>query len=360
MAFVTNSHYGNSTTVDSVSSLPQADLISDTFRRIYVIVNFNTLSLVINFLGTIGNFINIVVFARQGFSDSVNVSLFGLAVSDFLGLVSLQWFNICSNELFAASDIPFDSIEVQYLTSGWPHVAFARTTAWITAFITFERCLCVTMPLKVKVIITPRRCAYVIVVIFVTVIASIVPIYFSTFFAWKFYPDRNRTLLGIAFVENRVEIESIAIPINGSVIPWSAFIVVIVCTSVLVYSLNSKTKWRNKATFGVTNLSETENANSTKSTAGASVRDRRVVKMVVLISIIFITSFMPFTVCFMWSAIEPEFSVVGRFQNTFWVAVGVALIMETINSSVNLILYYRMSSRYRETFRQLFRLKSVE
>lgn len=58
--------------------------------------------------------------------------------------------NVCYNPAFDTLDLGTDPVEFQYLTGAWPHVAFTRVTSWITAFITLERCLCITMPLKVR------------------------------------------------------------------------------------------------------------------------------------------------------------------------------------------------------------------
>ncbi|CAG5115105.1 unnamed protein product, partial [Candidula unifasciata] len=71
-----------------------------------------------------------------------------LAVSDIGCLATLIWTNICFTPAFIEADLPFDTIEVTYLTSGIPHVTFTRVTGWITALITLERCLCITAPLK--------------------------------------------------------------------------------------------------------------------------------------------------------------------------------------------------------------------
>lgn len=81
-----------------------------------------------------------------------NVLHAGLAVSDIGCLLTLIWINICCTPAFITADLAFDSVELQYLTSGIPHTVFSRITGCITAFITLERCLCITAPLKVVVV----------------------------------------------------------------------------------------------------------------------------------------------------------------------------------------------------------------
>ena len=153
--------------------------ISDSLRQTFETVNFSIMSGIISIFGCATNVINIVVFCRQKFSDSVKISLLGLAISDLGALLTLVWMSVCFNPLFRKLSLTFDPDGVQYLTAGWPHVCFARITSYITAYITLERCLCVTLPLKVKTIITPRRTFLTISAIFLILFASVAPVYFG-------------------------------------------------------------------------------------------------------------------------------------------------------------------------------------
>lgn len=83
-------------------------------------------------------------------SPIFTLSLSGLAVSDIGCLSTLIWSNICITPAFMEAGLPFEPIEFQHLTSGMPHATFTRITAWITALITLERCLCIAAPLQVS------------------------------------------------------------------------------------------------------------------------------------------------------------------------------------------------------------------
>ncbi|CAG5128614.1 unnamed protein product, partial [Candidula unifasciata] len=71
-----------------------------------------------------------------------------LAITDLGCLSTLLWTNICMTPAFYSLDLPFEPIQFQFVTSGIPHVMFSRISSWITALVTLERCLCITMPLK--------------------------------------------------------------------------------------------------------------------------------------------------------------------------------------------------------------------
>ncbi|XP_059149815.1 tachykinin-like peptides receptor 86C [Physella acuta] len=316
-------------------------LVSDDMRLIFQIVNFATICQLIDVFGTVTNVINLIVFVRLGFNDPVNVSLFGLALSDLGCLVTLIWLNTCFNPLFNQSDIPFEAMEVQYLTAGWPHVSFTRITSWITACITFERCLCITVPLKVKTIVTSKRVGVIILIIYIILIASTGPVYYVNRFAWKFYPDRNRTLIGLVFTEDREAIEKILFAIHSVFIPFSAFGTVIICTVVLVVKLNEKTKWRKASTA----QGKSDNVSN---------RDQKVARMIVMISTLFIVCFTPMTLFFVAMIVEPELSITGGYRNIFFIVSSFSFILESTNSSLNIFIYYSMSSKFKAEFNKMF------
>ncbi|KAH9519147.1 hypothetical protein Btru_074842 [Bulinus truncatus] len=332
-------------TTGSTVAEDDGGLVSDDTRMIFQIVNFATVCQAIDVFGTVTNVINAIIFARLGFNDSVNVSLFGLAISDLGCLVTLIWLNTCFNPLFNQSDIPFEAVEVQYLTAGWPHVSFTRVTSWITAFITLERCLCITIPLKVKLIITPRRVAAVVMVIFFVMVVCTLPVYYCNQFGWKFYPNKNRTLIGLVFTHDRESIERVLFTINSVIIPFSAFVAVIICTVILVVKLKEKTKWRQSSTA----------AGKADNVSG---RDQKVARMIVMVSALFIACFTPMTIFFVGMIVVPELSITGKYRNIFFIISSFSFILESTNSSLNIFIYYSMSSKYKAMFNRMFRVGS--
>lgn len=71
-------------------------------------------------------------------------------MSDLGCLVTVIWTNISLTPAFITADLPFDVLEVLYLTAGMGHLTFTRVSSWITAIVTLERCLCVIAPLQMR------------------------------------------------------------------------------------------------------------------------------------------------------------------------------------------------------------------
>ncbi|KAH9514525.1 hypothetical protein Btru_025579 [Bulinus truncatus] len=321
----------------------EPDLMSSEARRILELVFFVALSGVISFLGSVGNIINITVFFKQGLTDSVNISLLGLALSDLGSHLTLVWMSICFNPLFRYSNISFESIDVQYLSAGWPHVCFARITSWITAFITFERCLCIALPLKVKQIINPRRTVIVVVVIFLVMLVSVMPVYYAIYIGPSYHASRNMSLAGLLYARGGPAVENVSFSITVFA-QLSSFVLVILCTAVLIVNMVEKSRWRRSVT-----------AVAVASSESMSGRDKRVVKMVLFLSCIFIACFMPSAVnLILMLRFSPDYSIVGPYQNSFQVSWSILNTLEATNSTVSIIVYYNMSTRFRLVFREIF------
>lgn len=50
----------------------------------------------------------------------------GLAVADLACVITMFWSSICLNPFVMAAELPFASLDVMYLTGGWPHLTFNR------------------------------------------------------------------------------------------------------------------------------------------------------------------------------------------------------------------------------------------
>lgn len=178
--------------------------------------------------------------------------------------------------------------------------------------------------------------------IFVVIIVSnCAPVYYTTPFGIVNHPFLNKTWIAIEFTSYRRPIEKYTFAINSILLPFSAFALVVVSTIILVIKLKSKTKWRQKST--APGRSDT-----------LSSRDQSVSRMVVVISSIFIGCYIPVCVIFIGMVIEPKLSVDGTYGNMFAILFSFAYILESINASINIFVYYKVSSRYKAVFRQTF------
>lgn len=180
------------------------------------------------------------------------------------------------------------------------------------------------------------------VCIFVILTAGQSPVYVVNRLDWKYFPDRNKTLLVMLPTDNRDIVENVCYLINNVILNFSAFVVIIVCTIALSIQLHNKTKWRLTST--------TDTSISRQNTTAA--------KLVLVVSIIFIICFIPNCVIFVMMSFFPDYSVKGKNFNVLIMVAGAGSVLESINSSVNICVYYRMSTNYRNVFNKMFTNKT--
>ncbi|CAG5122374.1 unnamed protein product, partial [Candidula unifasciata] len=179
------------------------DPVSKEVRQVVQLLTYVTLCGIISLFGIGANIANIIVFVKQGFKDSINISLLGLAVADLGCVITMFYSSFGYNPVFASMDLPFELQAVTYVSGGYPHIYFNRITSCITVFITFERCLCIAMPLKVKQVITHSRTKAVNVSVFGIMVIVFCPFYFVNKLEWRYDLVKNRTILGITFSKDR-------------------------------------------------------------------------------------------------------------------------------------------------------------
>lgn len=316
-------------------------VLSEEQREIFNTICFAYLSTSIGLFGIKSNIINVIIFAKQGFSNTVNISLLGLAISDLCCLLATEWVGWCFNPLVVSTGPPWIPGEFTYLTGAWPHIVFGRITSYITVYVTAERCLCTIAPLKVKDIITPSRATTVISIIYILNILSLLPEYVTSYFEWKFFQNINRTILTISYTSDREKLAGLVYFLS-SLAGILSFVAVIFFTGLLVVKIKQSSKWRKR----VTSVGD--------QSGPMSNRDKKTVKMIVLVAAVLIVCYTPGTALTMTTVVEPEFMVHGLYFNIAIAMWSLAFVFQTVNSSVNIFLYYTMSSKYRQTFYDLF------
>ncbi|XP_005110706.1 uncharacterized protein LOC101861916 [Aplysia californica] len=309
-------------------------LVSETL--FHVIINR-----LLSVFGIGSNIINITVFCKQGFKETITVGLVGLAISDFGTVVGGLVLAECFNPLMPYEEWRVKNREVQYLAGSFPRVCFARITGLITVYITLERCLCVAIPLHVKRMLKPKRTFVIVLFIYALVISTIMPVYVGYHLTWKFSPQDNATVFGLVMSQNAPQLEYITY-IATVVLQMSSFILLILLTSALVIMLKKKSEWRKQTS------SLSENKTTT------SRRDRSAIRLVVMVACILIGFLTPGTVLFLTTIFEPHFNIGGDYEVHFYVAWTVVSFCEVANSSLNIFVYYNMNTKYRETFLSIF------
>ncbi|GFN91107.1 chemosensory receptor a [Plakobranchus ocellatus] len=312
------------------------------------------------------NSLNIVVFVKLGFSEPSNISLTALAICDFILAVLFTRNNLCFLLAHHNVRLPFDSANnVTVLTGGIQWVFLSRTVAWIPAFISFERCLCILVPLKVRRLMTPRG---TFAVMFTIILFTFRPSFFHYIrhkFVWVFDPNLNITILNTIAINSEFAIlfEKIYLAIFGVIQPLLAFSIVLICTVLLVVQLRKISSWRLSVTSAKSQrvqLEEIPAASSSGAEASISQKEKRLVRKVVAIAIIFIASYIPTVIMLVCIVVFDDLNSSGVYRRFFLISSYVTSLGQNFSGSINILVYYKMASKFRSVFRRLIRLDRQE
>ncbi|GFO28769.1 LOW QUALITY PROTEIN: chemosensory receptor a [Plakobranchus ocellatus] len=318
-------------------------------EEFYIIILFMIYtSQLINTCAIIANSLIIAVFVKLGFSEPSNISLTALAICDFTLAVLITWINLCFWLTYNNVRLPFHGVNVSFLTGSAQWAFLSSTVAWITAFISFERCLCILVPLKVRRLITPRG---TFVAMLIIILLTFCPSFFTYIwykFVWVFNPNLNLTILNIIPVANEFAVlfEKITIVICGVIQPLLAFSIVLICTVLLVVQLRKISSWRMSVTSSKSQRVEAEEnpaAISSGADARISQKEERLVRMVVAIATIFIVSYIPTCIMLLCYIVFDEFNQFGVYKRLFIVSNYIISLGQPISGSVNILIYYKMA-----------------
>ena len=121
------------------------------------------------------------------------------------------------------------------------------------------------------------------------------------------------------------------------VVPFATFTVVTIATAITVVQLKRAIAWRH----------------GSSSSSTSDVREVALVKMLVVVSVIYIISSAPNVALGMTRLLVPEFVANRRYANIFLASHLLSLILGQANSSVNFFVYLARSSRFRQELRGL-------
>ncbi|KAH9505629.1 hypothetical protein Btru_056093 [Bulinus truncatus] len=298
---------------------------------------------VIGLCGIAANLINICVFRRQGYQDGVNVTLTALAVSDIGALVSQQVYNILLIPVIQDYDLVILKGHLGVLVI-YVNEYFVRVSGVVTSFASVERCLCVVLPLKVKTVITTKVAVIVNAAIFIVLSMYLFPPYFSIYLGVTYAPGAvNKTILSIFYQSYGESVLKMSYNFTDLLLPYGTFLVLIASSATIFAQLKSKAKWRKSISSRVSGPSDS-----------ASWRERRPVVMLMTVSVLCVLLVLPKSLMLTAGGVVREMKMDGAYKDITTIVYSFTTFLETINSSITVFVYYKMSTKFRSEFRKMF------
>ncbi|KAI8786135.1 FMRFamide receptor [Biomphalaria glabrata] len=335
-------------TVNSTLSEKQSvhGLIPSPALSIILICNYLVIGLFVSALGTLGNLANIVIFTKEGYQDSVNITLSALAMSDIGALLLQMAVSVLNSPIWNDVDIPFLSAATLCTQFFYPRQYFIRVSGVITAFAACEKCLCVVFPMRVRQIITRNFAIGANCFICIILLLYFYPPYYSAYLDWGLDVKQNKTKITVYYRSNAEKVLRIAYLVSDLSVPYITFCILILCNAVIVVKLKSKSKWRQSVAV--------RNSNLDSKSAETSAREKKLALMLATVSTLFVVCLLPQSILLTCVSLVRELNLNGAYNDVTVLISSFTLLLENINCSINILVYYCMSTKYRKTFQACF------
>lgn len=320
---------------------------------------FIYIPLLLSLFGVVSNLVNMLIFWKLGFKDSMSVNIFALSLTDFITTFLQTAVCLCYMASKFHPDSNVDFWAVGNFAVQWMENAAYLISCWITAVISIERCFCVVFPFKVKQIFTRFRSFIALLTIYVLHIALHVLVYVVHKMEWMEIfvqspagsnitapPTRRFTTV---VCEGTARIEEIFNIVVSLALSDVSFIIVIACTAWMIHKLH--------ATASIRQVLTSRPLEGDSQQSQLSSKERRLVKVALALATTLTACSLPRVVVVIVQSSMPQTTIssgeygnvapIERYVSTMW---AIAYIFTTFGSSITIFVYLVLSNNYRTKF----------
>ncbi|XP_071100460.1 FMRFamide peptide receptor frpr-18-like [Haliotis cracherodii] len=314
-------------------------IAKDTVQKVIFI--FAILIIPICIFGCIGNILSLFVLIHHRMRNTTNCCLAALAVSDFLVLFHSLWY---STIIIYKSRDPVSAANLRRLTypviGAYGSVVTARITTWLTTLLSIERFVAVYCPMKARTICGKKHTYLGILMIYFVTIIAFLP------HALKYRPEtvtnNNRTIVILhkTILGKNHQFCAIYGTILNILFRFVPIALLIILNILIVKAIRQTWNLRRIMSKGGNpcNMSE----------------QNRITIMLLIVSFVFLICILPGALNSIASQIKQDYSRLGSNRNLFACISCVTYFLETVNSSINFIIYMAFSAKFCRTYQEIF------
>ncbi|XP_059163045.1 uncharacterized protein LOC131946356 [Physella acuta] len=300
--------------------------------------------------GVASNMVNLTVFLRLGLKERVNLTLFCLSVCD--AATCLCTAVVAANYVLVFRNFR-EGIDPSTLVLffSWFRCLFADVATSLTVFISIERCFCITSPFvfNAKFSVTKTRTALVLIILFIVI--NYIPLYGSFKLEQTIDISSNTTITTFAVTEFYLKITMYNDYVLGIFLAIICLIAVFVCAVLMQIGLRKSSEFRNNAVNDFKISASEVSGKSRKN--GYSRQDRKIVRMVLTLACLYMTTALPQIAISLAKVMFPELYS-SALINIYYTVMGVGHIFLIANGSLTIFIYYAYNSSYRGVFKNKF------
>lgn len=324
-------------------------VISSDFLTIISSVIDLWLCLFVALVGVCANVVTAIVFVRMGFKDTVNITMTFVTFWDLIRTLC-GVLHRCYGPVSLIS--PLDGVSWQNITL--TNIVYLQLIASniayvVSAYASLERGVCVSAPFAVKGVFTPRLTIAVCSCLSCAVFATQFPIMLVSEHTWVTSPQPGKLVAIYQFTSFYKSYgQSFIIFFRYVNMAYSvvSLAIMMVSTMVISHQLKKSSIFRSSACAG----------KQSNSTPVMSTKEGQVVKMLILVIATYMLVLVPRVAHYAAQVWEPGYYSMKQYDNIFWTVVYIISLLDFINSSVSLFIFYSMSTNFRKTCQKMFPL----
>ncbi|BFZ14405.1 hypothetical protein BsWGS_17444 [Bradybaena similaris] len=332
-------------------------LVSDETFAMFSLVVDDWICMFLAVVGAINNIICIVIFATQGFKDTVNITMTTIAFWEVMKLSC------------AIADRLAGPIKLFHVALGtsWKNIVVAtiryfqgicgNISYMMAAYVAIERSICVCFPFDVKRYFTPKLTAIICVSISISVLGSLITVLFIFEIVWVYREELSASVAVYqysTFFHQHGAVFMNYYKLIAFFYPMISLFTMVVSTCIITHQLQKSSRFRLKGLAPGSAQGDLVSGVEGHGRARLTARDRQIVKLLLVLISAYICNLTPRFVHFLTSLLVPEYYFLRLYNNIFWCVVYSVYVMDYLNSSSMLLIYFSMSSNFRETAKRIF------
>ncbi|KAK6976524.1 G-protein coupled receptor frpr-1 [Biomphalaria glabrata] len=314
------------------------------------------LLMILSLVGVVANSLTIAVLRQQGWKEGVNISMMVISVLDLVRCLLTIFKGIHG---FIEIVSPSDGVSWSNLTT--PNAEFLNVlTNYVTfamlAYVSLERCLCVTLPFTMKSVFNHKVTITTLTMTAASVYGMFIVLFLNFDLEAVFSANFNATIIILVhsrFYHTHSAIVDPYLNIMSMLHPTLCFIILCISSVVILKQLQ-----KSRDTFSSNKKKDLVWNRPPPKTETLclrfSKREKRVTKMLLVVMVVYIGNLAPRVTWYAWQIFQPEFRPLGRLNDLFMLSVTAMFILDLLHASVNFFIFYSLSSGFKKTFDALW------
>lgn len=296
--------------------------------------------------GVVGNILSLVVLVNARMRSTTNLCLAGLAISDLLLLCHSLAFS--AFQIHARRDpvgAKYASVVTYPVLAAYGSIVCARITTWLTTMLGVERCIAVYFPMRARAINSRRGTLLAIGAIYIVTALAFLPtaLQYHVTYVGGGGPNNSSSSMPVLVHSALGRNKEFMVPYGNALNVVFRFVplAVLVVVNALIIAAIRRT--------GVLRRTISWNRSHT-----AGQEQARITLMLLTVSGVFLLCTLPGAINTIVSRSVHSYSKLGQQKNLYQAVSTVTYFLETLNSSVNFIIYMAFSTKFCRTYQEIF------